>query len=231
MKNKIYCLICARKNSKGLKNKNILKFKNTTLAEHTIRQAKNSDYISKVFISTDSEKIIKIAKKNKIDVPFVRPKNLSGGKVPELKVWKHFCNYLKKTNDIPDYIIILPITSPLRSQIDISKAIKKIKSKKLDVVFSLTESSKNPYFNIVSESKGKIKPVINLKRKISRRQDAPVCYDITTVLYMLRYNYLMKCTNIYKTNNMSYILVPKKRSIDIDTKFDYEIVRLISNKN
>ena len=56
IKKKIYCLICARKNSKGLKNKNILKFKNTNLANHTFRQAKNSKYIDKVFVSTDQKK-------------------------------------------------------------------------------------------------------------------------------------------------------------------------------
>ena len=66
MKKKVYCLICARKNSKGLKNKNILKFKNSTLVEHTFDQALNSKYISKVFVSTDSKKIIQLAKKRKL---------------------------------------------------------------------------------------------------------------------------------------------------------------------
>ena len=82
MKKKIYCLICARKNSKGLKNKNILKFKNVSLVEHTFFQAQKSKYISKVFVSTDSKKIIQLAKKNRVNVPFVRPKKLSGDRVP-----------------------------------------------------------------------------------------------------------------------------------------------------
>tara|TARA_B100000579_G_C22788074_1_gene832970 strand:+ start:643 stop:1332 length:690 start_codon:yes stop_codon:yes gene_type:complete len=229
MKKKIYCLICARKNSKGLKNKNILKFKNSTLIEHTIKQAVSSNYISKIFLSTDSKKILKIAKKNKINIPFVRPKYLSGDKVPELNVWKHFSSYLKKINDIPDYIIILPITSPLREKQDISNAIRKINNKNYDVIFSLTKSSKNPYFNIVKIYNGKIKPVVKSKKKIFRRQDAPQCYDITTILYLVRYKYLIKCKNIYNTNKMNYIIVPKKRSIDIDTKFEYELVKSISN--
>ena len=154
MKKKIYCLICARKNSKGLKNKNVLNFQNKTLAEHTFNQAKKSKLISKVFVSTDSNRIIKLAKRKKINIPYVRPKKLSGGKVPEIDVWKHFCRYLKNKNDIPDYLIILPITSPLRNQIDISNGIKDIK-KSYDVVFSLTKSTKNPYFNMVILKKEK----------------------------------------------------------------------------
>jgi len=225
MKKKIYCLICARKNSKGLKNKNILKFKNSTLAEHTFDQALNSKFISKVFLSTDSKKIIQFAKKKKIIVPFIRPKSLVGDKVPEINVWKHFCMHLEKINDIPDYLIILPITSPLRNQSDISKGIKKIIKKNYDVIFSLTESSSNPYFNIVNIVNGRIRTVISSKKKIIRRQDAPECFDLTTVLYIVKFKFILKCLNLYQTKNMSHILIPKKRSIDIDTKFEYDLVR------
>lgn len=230
MKKKVYCLICARKNSKGLKNKNILKFQNKTLAEHTFVQANKSKLISKVFVSTDSSKIIELAKKNKINIPFIRPRKLSGDKVPEINVWKHFCKYLKNKNDIPDYLIILPITSPLRNQTDISNGIKKIIKKPYDVVFSLTKSSKNPYFNMVHVKKGKINPIIKIKKKIFRRQDAPECFDITTVLYIVKFRYIIETLNLYQTNNMSHILIPKERSIDIDTRFDYDLVKFINKK-
>ena len=230
IKKKIYCLICARKNSKGLKNKNILKFKNSNLADHTFRQAKNSKYIDKVFVSTDSKKIIRIARKNNVIVPYLRPKILSGDKVPELLVWKHFANYLKNIKDVPDYLIILPITSPLRSSVDIRNAVKKISLKQHDIIFSLTNSSKNPYFNMVKLKKNKIKPILTAKKKIFRRQDAPNFFDITTVLYLVKFKFLLSCKNLYQTNNMNYILIPKKRSIDIDTKFDYDLVKSLAKK-
>lgn len=228
MKNKIYCLICARKNSKGIKNKNILKFGDTTLVGHSISQAKKIKVISKVFISTDSNKIIKIAKSLKVTVPYKRPKILSGDKTPEIKVWKHFCNYLEEKGDKPDYIIVLPVTAPLRGLQDIKNAIYKINNKTLDIVFALTKSSKNPYFNIVRLNKSGIKPVCNSKKKIFRRQDAPECYDVTTVLYLLKFEYMKKSKNIFSTKKMDYIIVPKERSLDIDTKFDYQIARALS---
>ena len=55
----IIALICARGNSKGIKNKNLLKFKNTTLIGNAIKQAFKSKFISRVVVSTDSRKIIK----------------------------------------------------------------------------------------------------------------------------------------------------------------------------
>ena len=61
---KIIALICARGNSQGLKNKNLLKFKKTTLLGNSIKQAFRSKYIQRVVVSTDSKKIMKEAKKN-----------------------------------------------------------------------------------------------------------------------------------------------------------------------
>ena len=60
---KIVALICARGNSLGLKNKNLLKFKKTTLLGNSIRQAFRSKYIQRVVVSTNNEKIMKEAKK------------------------------------------------------------------------------------------------------------------------------------------------------------------------
>ena len=78
---------------------------------------------------------------------------------------------------------------------------------------------------MVNIDKGRIRTVISSKKKILRRQDAPECFDLTTVLYIVKFKFILKCLNLYQTKNMSYILVPKKRSIDIDTKFEYDLVR------
>ena len=58
---KIIALICARGNSQGIKNKNLLNFKNTTLLGNAIRQAHKSKYINRVVVSTDSRRILKMS--------------------------------------------------------------------------------------------------------------------------------------------------------------------------
>ena len=57
-----------------------------------------------------------------------------------------------------------------------------------------------------------------------------IFFDITTVLYLVKFKFLLSCKNLYQTNNMNYILIPKKRSIDIDTKFDYDLVKSLTKK-
>ena len=99
-KPKILCIIPARKGSTGLPNKNIKKLADKPLIEWTLGAAMKSRLISKTVVSSDSEKVIKICKKkqysSKIDVPFRRPKNISGNRSPISKTIIHALNYYKK---------------------------------------------------------------------------------------------------------------------------------------
>ena len=223
---KIIALICARGNSKGIKNKNLLKFKNTTLLGNAIKQAFQSQYINQVIVSTDNKKIAKEAIKHKAKVPFLRPKKLATSFSPEIDTWRHAVKFLNKKKDI-DLIISIPTTSPLRNVNDINNCIKLAIKKKLDMVFTITESTKNPYFNIVRMKKNKIRLVCEQKNKVHRRQDAPRCYDLTTVCYVFKPNYILKNNNLMK-GKTGVINVPKIRSIDIDDKTDYKIAKLLS---
>ena len=92
----IVALICARGNSKGIKNKNLLKYKNTTLLGQAIKQSLKSKLINRVIISTDSKKIVKEAEKYNVEIPFLRPANLAKDNSPELLAWRHAVKFLEK---------------------------------------------------------------------------------------------------------------------------------------
>ena len=223
----IVALICARGNSKGIKNKNLLKFKNTTLLGQAIKQSHKSKLINRVIISTDSKKIVKEAKKHNADIPFLRPAKLSRDNSPELLAWRHAVNFLEKESKKKiDYIVSVPTTSPLRSVSDINRAIILAKKKNLDIVFSITKSTKNPFFNMVSIKKKKLKLICEKKNRIFRRQDAPKCYDLTTVCYVFKPKYIFKTKDLFK-GKTGFITIPKERSLDIDDKFDYRIAKTI----
>ena len=100
---KIIGIIFARGNSKGIKNKNLLKFKETTLLGNAIKQAYASKYLDRVIVSTESNKIIKEALKNNAEVSFRRSKILTSDNSPEIKSWRHAIKLLNKNKDI-DYI-------------------------------------------------------------------------------------------------------------------------------
>ena len=104
---KVIGIIFARGNSKGIKNKNLLKFKKTTLLGNAIRQAYASKYLDRVIVSTESNKIAKEALKNNAEVPFKRPKILASDSSAEVKSWRHAIKFLNKNKDI-DYIAAIP---------------------------------------------------------------------------------------------------------------------------
>jgi len=215
---KILCTICARGGSKGVKNKNLKNLLGKPLIYHTILQAKKIKKFTKIVCSSDSENILKIAKKNKVDYALLRPQFLSNDKVEKLKAIKHcLINAEKFFNLKFDYIVDLDVTAPLRSNNDINKIISLIsKNKKAYNVLSLTPSRKNPYFNMVEiKNNNKLEIVKKISKKIHSRQKAPKVYEINAGMYAWKRNSLIK----------NFELINKNTHYYIDTPEDFKIVK------
>ena len=227
MKN-IIGLICARSGSKGIKNKNLIKLSGKNLLSTAIKVGKKSKYIKEIYVSTDSKKIAAEAKKSGAIVPFLRPKNLSKDNTPEFLVWRHAVNYLENVKKLKiDLIVNLPCTAPFRKKEDIDKCIKKSISKNLDVVFTASDSYRNPYFNMIESKNNKISLICKKQKRYFRRQDAPVCYDLNTVCYVLKNKFIKKNSNLF-SGKIDFVKIPKARSLDIDEKLDYKIAKLMA---
>jgi CMP-N-acetylneuraminic acid synthetase len=222
-------LICARGGSKGIKNKNLLKINNNSLVANSVMQAKKSLLIKEVYISTDSVEIAREAKKFGALVPFLRPKKLSGDKTSEILVWRHFINFIEKKKKI-NYIVSIPPTAPLRNISDINKCIRLALKSKSDVVLTGSISHRNPYFNMVRVKGNKIHLINKQKKQITRRQDAPKCYDLTTTCYVFKPNYIKKNSNLF-SKKTRMVLIPRERAIDIDDNFDYQLAKFLANFN
>ena len=123
---KILAVIPARKGS-SLKNKNIKSYKGKPLIFHTIITALSSKLINKIIISTDSTKYKKLCIekfKNKIEIPFIRPRSISGKFSRDYDWIKHCLLFLKNEESyIPDVIVHLRPTTPNRDVKIIDKAI------------------------------------------------------------------------------------------------------------
>ena len=224
----IIALICARGGSKGVPNKNIKLLAGKPLIVRTIDQVRKIKKISKIIVSTDSKKISKIAKDAGADVPFIRPKHLAKDNSPEWLVWRHaLIEYKKLNNNFPDVVVIIPVTSPLRNIEDLKKCIKKYQEKKSDIVITITDANRNPYFNMVTINKKGLANLVNKPGKhITRRQDSPNVFDMTTVAYVTSPKFILKKKSIFN-GKVGYVHIPKERALDIDTSFDFKIAELL----
>lgn len=172
------CIIPARKNSKGLKNKNIKKLNGIPLISHTVNLAKKSKKIKKIYISTNDKRIINFYKNDKkVIIPFLRPSNISGDKTSSLEVYLHFVNYIKKkyNENIKHFCSLLP-TCPIRDPKLIDKAISIYYKKKTDFLISVVKTKpleiqfkikKNNFLKKSNKLKRKLEP-IEIKADISK---------------------------------------------------------------
>ena len=168
MKSKVLGIICARAGSKGIKNKNLLKINGKTLLEITISQAKRSKLIDRLIISTDSKKMIEIAKKLKVEVPFIRPAHLSTDTAKEWDVWQHAIKFMDvNLNYKADILACVPITSPMRSHKDIDLCIKEFQKDKSRPLITVSDSKRNPFFNMVKLNKKKQYDLVIKKKNIA----------------------------------------------------------------
>ena len=125
----IVAIIPARKNSKGIKNKNIINYKGKPLIYHSIKTALKSKLIDKVIVSTDSKKYQNMSIKFGASAPFLRPKNYSRDNSLDRDFILHATRFLISKNYYPDLIIILRPTTPNRLVKIVNKGIKLFKKK------------------------------------------------------------------------------------------------------
>lgn len=118
-------IITARSGSESIKNKSIALCAGRPLIEYTIEAAKGSKRISRLIISTDSEEYADIARKNGVEVPFLRPAELAKNDTPDLPVFVHALGFLEQSEGyIPDAVVHLRPTTPLKSAKDIDAAVE-----------------------------------------------------------------------------------------------------------
>ena len=230
MNDKIVAFIFARSGSKGVKDKNIQLINNIPLIAYSINIAKDSNLFSDIVVSTDSQEIADIANSYGASTPFNRPAELATDESSEWLSWQHAVkSYMNITKF--DYFFSLPVTSPLRSKNDILSMKDYFMDNSFDIVLGMTESHRSPYFNIVNKKDdGSVERVIDRANTISRRQDAPKTYDLTTTGYITTPDYILNNNNLFDGIVGGYE-IPMNRSLDIDSEYDLMIARKILETN
>lgn len=214
----IVALIPARKNSKGIPNKNIIDYNGEPLIVHSIKQALNCTLINDVIVSTDSDEISHISLTNNASVLF-RPDSLAEDLTPDLPVFQHFLKHYDKYIDL---IVHLRATYPNRTNELLEDCIKTfvLNMDKYDSLRTVTKTEKLPYkmYNIKDNN---LIPLFQTYESINEpynqcRQIFPDCYIHNGCIDIIKpyfiYNNSMSGKNIYP-----YIM---NENYDIDTYAD-----------
>ena len=220
-----YIFIFLRKGSKRLKNKSLQKIDKKSLFEITLKFALKLKNINKVFVSTDDERVKKIASKYQCEI-IDRPKKLALSSSPEILSWKHAVNIVQKKYSKKFFFISLPITAPLRKKVDVYKCMREVVTKKKDISISVTATNNDPFFNMLIKKNKTILPIFSNNNKFNLRSNYKF-FCTTTVCYVTTSYFVKKLKNLF-SGRVSFVEVPFPRSIDIDTKNDLKIARIFS---
>ena len=234
---RILGLICARGGSKGLPGKNIKILSGKPLIAWSIKRALDLKIsLFKLVVSTDDINIAEIGKKFGAEVPFLRPQNIANEKASKFSVWKHALNFVEEKENVRfDYFLDMDCTNPLLSKNDledfISSFFDKKKKKNFDGMITVRDSIRNPYFNQVEKNdEGYIERSKSLEKRVLRRQDAPIVYDVVAGFYIFDADFIRKNNNIHD-GNICEFKVSTEKSFDIDNQFDFELVKYLFDKN
>ena len=223
--NLILAVIPARGGSKSIPLKNIKLLNGKPLIEYTIETALASKALDRIAVSTDHEDIIRICQQyNEIDV-IVRPPELATDEAPTEWTLLHACDELKKKDDfIPDVVLTLEPTSPLRSTQTIIRCIDIFKTTDADSVIGVTET-RACYGKIVA---GRFEYLSQNQPR--RRQERKPLYRESSTIYGTRFKVLKNNRSVLGVK-LYPLIIDEKEAFDINNKDDFLLAEAAMRMN
>tara|TARA_B100000989_G_scaffold290738_1_gene264258 strand:- start:200 stop:895 length:696 start_codon:yes stop_codon:yes gene_type:complete len=227
MKNLV--IIPARSGSKGIPGKNIKIIAGKPLIAWSIANACTSRHVDRVIVSTDSNEIADIAKEFGAEVPFLRPESLSDDFATTESAMIHVLNLLESNEGyIPDNVVLLQATSPVRENDSIDQAIEYFISSGSDSLLSVCE-----FWHFLWEDNKNLIALYDYESR-PRRQ------DIDPKQIRLKENgsiYITKSELLKKTKNrlcgkIGRFIMQEEDSFEIDKPLDWLVIEaILKNKH
>jgi len=223
------CFIAARGDSKGVPGKNIRLINGKPLIAYSIESALKSKLFKHVIVSTEDEKIAKIAKKFGAEVPFKRPKRLATDKTGMGEVMLHGIKELYSLGYEFDIFVNRDCTVPFIRNYDIKKAINLLKQKKCDAVIGVYKQHLNPYFNMMELSaKGFLQMSKSNGSRPKSRQESPIVFQVNG-LFVYDVKKFIKSKNPLPPSSLP-CEYPPEYGIMVDTEIEFLTAEMIMKK-
>ncbi len=226
LRKNVVAVIPARANSKRIPGKNYKKFNGKSIIANTIEKLKKSRIFNRIIVSTDSKKIASISKRYGAEIPFMRPKFLSGDYVSDALVMSHSVMFLVKEGYQFDYVCCVYAPNPFLQISDLKKGFEKIQSKKCNYVFSATPY-RFPFFRSFTYSRKQGVKMLFYKNFKKRSRDLKqIMCDAGQFYWGHKKNWLEE-KKVF-TKNSDIIMVPEWRYHDLDTLDDWKRAEIYS---
>lgn len=223
-----FAVIPARGGSSRVPRKNVREVGGKPLIAHTIEQAAESETIDRAIVSTDDDEIASVAREYGGDVPFARPAELATDEATSPPVVEHALQWVEDRGESPDVVVMLQVTTPLRTARDIDEAVRKLRDRpEATSLVSVTEFGDPPYWAVEMDD-GVLRPHFDedvlWTDDIPRSQDLPTLFHPNGAIFAARTDEFHDAVNFYTDVTIGFEM-PPERSVDIDEAFELELVR------
>lgn len=217
----IYAIIPARSGSKGIANKNIKNFAGHPLMAWSIAAARLSKYIDRVIVSTDSIEYAMVARHYGAETPFIRPAVISTDASQDIGFIIHaLLWFAEHEGNIPDILVHLRPTTPLRDPAVIDKAIEKFRDCSCATSLCSAHKVVHPpckYFKLNDD--GTFSGLMGEEMISLPRQECPQAYQSNGYVDILKSQRILETGNLYGTKRIAFI-TPFCTDIDCHDEFD-----------
>ncbi len=221
-------IIPARSGSKGLKDKNIKELCGKPLMAYSIEAAIKSGCFDEVMVSTDSQDYAEIAQLYGASVPFLRSAFTASDTASSWEMVDEVLDKYKEIGKSFDSFCLLQPTSPLRTADDIKAAYSIYLNNASFAVISVCEAEHSPLWCGHLSNDNGMNGFISIEN-IKQRQACEKFYRLNGALYIVDVSKYCENKFLYREGSFAYIM-SQERSIDIDSQVDFELARLIMNK-
>jgi N-acylneuraminate cytidylyltransferase len=221
----IIAIVPARGGSKSIPRKNIRPLAGVPLLAYSIEAARTARTVDRVIVSTDDEEIADVARAWGADVPFLRPAALAGDDTPDLPVFQHALAWLEaNTNVVPEFVVQLRPTSPLRPPDCIDAAIDMLRrDETIDSVRSVMPATQNPYKMWRLQADGSMSPLLAGEQAEAYnrpRQELPQTHWQTGHVDAIRATVIRERASM-SGNRIRALVLDAAYACDIDTETDW----------
>jgi N-acylneuraminate cytidylyltransferase len=220
----IIAIILARGGSKGVPRKNLRLFAGIPLIVHSIIDARESELVERVYVSTEDAEIADISRQYGAEI-IDRPLELADDKAASAPALIHAVAEIEKNRVFPRLIVFLQCTCPLRTGQDIDRAIQHLQNTAADSLLSVS-----PAHTFLWEESDRYARSINYDyRQRPRRQDFRSQFRENGSIYIFQPRVLHQFGNWL--GGKITLFKMGENVWDIDSLLDFKIAETIRQHN
>lgn len=230
MADTVLALIPARGGSKGVPKKNIKSLAAKPLISYTCRAALGSRSVSRVIVSTDDTAIALAARASGAEVPFMRPKRISGDKSTAFEVCQHALRWLDEHEHWrPKILIYLQPTSPFRSSKHIDDAMAVFRRNQLaDTLVSVMPVPHRFLPEKLMRRRGRYAVPLSGKIRLTNRQETRELYARNgPAIVICSVENITRRHRLYGSRIIPFVVDDFSFNIDIDTIDDFTLADML----